>query len=71
LFWERRGLCKTNIQKLKFEIIRGFRGKEKEVEFEKYLITRATMMKRITTICHDSIDAASVSPYFHQVKNMF
>jgi hypothetical protein len=58
LFWERRGLCKTNIQKLKFEIIRGFRGKEKEVEFH-YLITRVTMMKRITTICHDSIDAAS------------
>ena len=39
--------------------IRGFRGKEQEVEFGKYLITKATMMKRITLICSsDSKEAA-------------
>ncbi|RHN74752.1 hypothetical protein MtrunA17_Chr2g0313711 [Medicago truncatula] len=29
-----------------------------EVIFAKYLITRATMMKRVTIICNDSIEAA-------------
>ncbi|XP_045802763.1 putative F-box protein At1g67390 [Trifolium pratense] len=57
LFWEMR-LCKTITQKLKFVTIRGFKGKEKEVEFAKFLITRATMMKRINIICYDSIEVA-------------
>jgi hypothetical protein len=58
LFWEICGLCKTITQKLKFVTIRGFKGKEKEVEFAKFLITRATMLKRINIICCDSIGAA-------------
>ncbi|XP_024629901.1 uncharacterized protein [Medicago truncatula] len=51
--FERLELCDTIDQKLKFVCIRGFRGKEKEVQFAKYLITRATMMKTITIICND------------------
>ncbi|WJX72443.1 hypothetical protein P8452_56327 [Trifolium repens] len=59
LFWEICGLCKTITQKLKFVTIRGFKGKEKEVEFAKILIARATMLKRINIICYDySIEAA-------------
>jgi hypothetical protein len=59
LFWEKCGLCKTITQKLKFVTIRGFKGKEKEVEFAKILIARATMLKRINIICYDySIEAA-------------
>lgn len=36
----------------------GFRGKEQEVEFAKYLITKATTMKKITIVCKDSMDVA-------------
>ncbi|KAL9322137.1 hypothetical protein ACSQ67_010190 [Phaseolus vulgaris] len=57
--WQRRELCYCIGQKLKCVYIRGFRGKEQEVEFGKYLITKATMMKRITLICSsDSKEAA-------------
>nr|XP_027188396.1 uncharacterized protein LOC113785758 [Cicer arietinum] len=58
MFWERQELCNTISHKLKFVCIRGFRGREQELQFAKYLITRATMMKRITLICNDSIEAA-------------
>jgi hypothetical protein len=51
-------LCDTIDKKLKFVCIRGFRGKKQEVQFAKYLITRATMMKRITIICNDSTKVA-------------
>ncbi|XP_027342966.1 F-box protein At1g80960-like [Abrus precatorius] len=57
-FWERRELCYCIHQKLKFVYMRGFRGKEQEVEFAKYLITRATAMERITLICSDSMGVA-------------
>lgn len=55
MFWERRELCNCISQKLKFVCIRGFRGEEQEVEFSKYMITRATMMKRITIISSNSL----------------
>ncbi|RDY11759.1 F-box protein, partial [Mucuna pruriens] len=58
MFWERRELCYCISQKLKFVHIKGFRGEEQEVEFAKYLITRATMMKRITIICSNLKEAA-------------
>ena len=41
--------------KLRFAKIRGFTGKEQEVKFAKHLITRATMMEKITIICNSSI----------------
>ncbi|CAJ1957824.1 unnamed protein product [Sphenostylis stenocarpa] len=56
--WEWREVCKCIGQKLKSVHIRGFRGRKEEVEVVKYLITRATMMKRITIICTDSKEAA-------------
>ena len=56
--FETSELCDTIDQKLKFVCIRGFRGQEQEVQFVKYLITRATMIKRITIICNDSTEVA-------------
>ncbi|XP_057444065.1 F-box protein At1g80960-like [Lotus japonicus] len=40
--------CHCIHKMLKSVYIRGFRGKEHEMEFVKYIITRATMMKKIT-----------------------
>ncbi|KAK7324460.1 hypothetical protein VNO77_28020 [Canavalia gladiata] len=57
-FWDKRKLCYCTSQKLKFVYMRGFKGNVQEVEFAKYLITRATMLKRITIICSDSMEVA-------------
>ncbi|KAJ1435128.1 Leucine-rich repeat domain superfamily [Sesbania bispinosa] len=48
LFWQRRELCECIDHQLKTLYIRGFKGKEFEVEFVKYIIMNAGAMKRIT-----------------------
>ncbi|KAJ1434417.1 Leucine-rich repeat domain superfamily [Sesbania bispinosa] len=53
MFWERLELCNCINQKLKFVYMWGFNGEVQEVELAKYLITRATMMKKITIACND------------------
>ncbi|KAJ1399434.1 Leucine-rich repeat domain superfamily [Sesbania bispinosa] len=60
MIWERLELCNCIRQKLKFVYVRGFKGELEEVEFAKYLITRATMMKKITIVVRDnySMDVA-------------
>ncbi|KAK7324458.1 hypothetical protein VNO77_28018 [Canavalia gladiata] len=57
-FWEKRESCCCISQKLKFVSVRGFRGKEHELKFAKYVITKAIMLKRITIICSDSMTKA-------------
>ncbi|KAK7243075.1 hypothetical protein RIF29_37859 [Crotalaria pallida] len=57
-FWERENLCYCVNKKLKFVCIRGFKGSEQEVGFVKYLISRATMMKRITIISNGLLEDA-------------
>lgn len=52
MFWETRDLCACVSQKLKKVYIKGFMGKELEMGFVKYLITKATMMESIA-ICFD------------------
>lgn len=37
--------------KLKFVTVKGFKGKEQEVQFLKHLITRAHVMEKINIIC--------------------
>ncbi|RDX87386.1 F-box protein, partial [Mucuna pruriens] len=39
--------------------IKGFTGKDLEVDFIKYLITRSTRIKKITIICESSLDEAN------------
>lgn len=56
MFWEKQS--NAIIQKIKFVYIKRFRGKEQEVQFAKYLITRGSMMKKITIICNDSTEEA-------------
>ncbi|KAJ1403665.1 F-box-like domain superfamily [Sesbania bispinosa] len=48
LFWQRRELCECINHQLKTLHIKGFTGKEFEVEFVKYIITNAEAMERIT-----------------------
>ncbi|KAJ1406668.1 Leucine-rich repeat domain superfamily [Sesbania bispinosa] len=48
LFWQRRELCECINHQLKTLYIKGFTGKEFEVEFVKYIITNAGAMERIT-----------------------
>ncbi|XP_057451949.1 putative F-box protein At1g67390 [Lotus japonicus] len=55
MFWERRTMHNCVNQKLKFVTIRGFTGKEQEVKFVEHLISRATMIKKITIICNSSL----------------
>ncbi|KAJ1378493.1 Leucine-rich repeat domain superfamily [Sesbania bispinosa] len=55
MFWERREMYNCINHKLKFVTVKGFTGKEQEVKFVKHLITRATMMKKITVFCNSSV----------------
>ncbi|KAK7324461.1 hypothetical protein VNO77_28021 [Canavalia gladiata] len=57
-FWENQQRCSYIHDKLKFVYIRGFRGEVQEIEFAKFLITRASMLERITIICRDSKEKA-------------
>ncbi|KAJ7948843.1 F-box protein [Quillaja saponaria] len=50
-FWERRELCDCVTHKLKSVCIRDFKGEKQELEFGKYLITRASVMERFTIFC--------------------
>ncbi|XP_019462876.1 PREDICTED: uncharacterized protein LOC109361795 [Lupinus angustifolius] len=52
MFWERQKLCYCVHQKLKFVYIKAFKGNELEMEFVKYLIAKATMMKKVTIFCN-------------------
>ncbi|KAJ1430779.1 Leucine-rich repeat domain superfamily [Sesbania bispinosa] len=55
MFWERREMYNCINHQLKFVTLKGFTGKEQEVKFVKHLITRATMMKKITVFCNSSV----------------
>ncbi|KAJ1378962.1 F-box-like domain superfamily [Sesbania bispinosa] len=48
LFWQIRELCECINHQLKTLYLKGFTGKEFEVEFVKYIITNAGAMERIT-----------------------
>ncbi|KAJ1410203.1 Leucine-rich repeat domain superfamily [Sesbania bispinosa] len=48
LFWQRRELCESINHQLKTLYLKGFTGKEFEVEFVKYIITNAGAMEWIT-----------------------
>ncbi|XP_057452373.1 putative F-box protein At1g67390 [Lotus japonicus] len=51
IFWEKRPIMYNNHDhKLKYVTVRGFTGKELEVNFLEHLITRGTMMEKITII---------------------
>ncbi|OIW00916.1 hypothetical protein TanjilG_09994 [Lupinus angustifolius] len=52
MFWEKQELCYCVHEKLKFVYIKAFKGNELEVEFVKYLIAKATMMKKVTIFCN-------------------
>lgn len=55
MFWERRETYNCINHMLKFTIVKGFTGKEQELKFVKHLITRATMMRKISIICDSAI----------------
>ncbi|OIW00920.1 hypothetical protein TanjilG_09998, partial [Lupinus angustifolius] len=52
MFWKRQKLCYCVHQKLKFVYIKAFKGNKLEVEFVKYLIAKATIMKKVTIFCN-------------------
>lgn len=47
-FWHRRELCECITHQMKTVCITGYKGKDLEVEFVKYIITNAGTMQRIT-----------------------
>ncbi|OMO92634.1 hypothetical protein COLO4_17439 [Corchorus olitorius] len=52
--WEVRELCDCITHTLKVVTIKGFEGREREVEFVRHLIKNACAMKRIDICCNDS-----------------
>ncbi|XP_058766795.1 F-box/LRR-repeat protein At3g26922-like [Vicia villosa] len=55
MFWETREIDYEFFEKLKFVTLKGFSGKEQEVLFAKYLISRAYMMEKMYVICDSTI----------------
>ena len=54
MLWDKRELCDCITHTLSQVSIKGFEGKERELEFVRHLITKATVMKRINICCNDS-----------------
>ncbi|XVF04453.1 hypothetical protein REPUB_Repub05bG0084400 [Reevesia pubescens] len=54
MLWDKRDLCDCITHTLSIVTIKGFEGKERELEFVRHLITKATVMKRINICCKDS-----------------
>ncbi|XP_017980359.1 PREDICTED: putative F-box protein At1g67390 [Theobroma cacao] len=52
MFWDKRELCDCITHSLIVVSINGFNGKERQLEFVRHLITKATVMKRMN-ICFD------------------
>ncbi|KAL1059662.1 hypothetical protein V6Z11_1Z018900 [Gossypium hirsutum] len=51
--WEKRGLCDCITFTLKQVSIKGFKGKDGEMEFPRHLITKGAKLKRIEIWCND------------------
>lgn len=47
MLWDKRELCDCITNTLSQVSVNGYQGNEREFEFARHLITRATMMKRI------------------------
>ncbi|KAI4333417.1 hypothetical protein L6164_018237 [Bauhinia variegata] len=58
-FWEIRGIPNSIISKLKYVTVSGFQGTEQEVGFVEEVITKATMMQRITIFCSCDVKEAT------------
>ncbi|XP_022718065.1 putative F-box protein At1g67390 [Durio zibethinus] len=54
MLWDKRELCDCITRNLSVASIKGFKGKERELEFVRHLITKATVMKKINICCSDS-----------------
>ncbi|GKV04181.1 hypothetical protein SLEP1_g16376 [Rubroshorea leprosula] len=52
--WDKRELCDCITHSLRVVSVKGFEGKEREMEFAEHIITKATMLERITICCADS-----------------
>lgn len=55
MFWKERQILDYLNWELKFATVRRFTGKEQEVNFVEYLITRAYKMEKIYVTCDSSI----------------
>ncbi|KAA3486645.1 F-box and Leucine Rich Repeat domain containing protein [Gossypium australe] len=53
MLWDKRELCDCITRTLTEVTIKGFKGKEREMEFVRHLITKATVMERINIWCSD------------------
>ncbi|KAB2049311.1 hypothetical protein ES319_A13G168000v1 [Gossypium barbadense] len=51
MLWDKRELCDCITRTLTEVTIKGFKGKEREMEFVRHLITKATVMERINIWC--------------------
>ncbi|MBA0699612.1 hypothetical protein Goari_001227, partial [Gossypium aridum] len=53
MLWDKRELCDCITRTLTEVTVKGFKGKEREMEFVRHLITNATVMERINIWCSD------------------
>ncbi|TYG38061.1 hypothetical protein ES288_D13G191400v1 [Gossypium darwinii] len=53
MLWDKRELCDCITRTLTEVTVKGFKGKEREMEFVRHLITKATVMERINIWCSD------------------